>query len=150
MKFVPKEIPPKPLAAPLREGRFKFVIVSAVEGTSKSGNHVIRLKYLVRSGNDNRTRRSNDVISTHPNSLWKVKSFCDCMGIDYTSGEIDVRELYGATGEAHFIVKLTSEGRPYLAPQYYISAEGATNEIDDTRDEEGRKRKEFYDDVGEE
>jgi hypothetical protein len=103
----------------LEEGVFPFIVLKAVEDVSKAGNEMIRVQIEADSGNA-QWKETVFLVNTTA-ALWKVKEFCDCVGLDFGQDEIEADELIGLTGRASFKME-EYEGRENLKLDTFMKA----------------------------
>lgn len=118
MQFNPKNLEEQPR---VKEGRYQFKVANACEKVSKtSGNPMIEIELSVTVGHM-RTIKVFDYLLGIDSCLFKVKQFCESVGIDFNDGNIEVDDVLGVNGEALFKYELSSNGREYLKVIRYIS-----------------------------
>ncbi|HYF15429.1 MAG TPA: DUF669 domain-containing protein [Phycisphaerales bacterium] len=77
----------------LPRGRHEGEILAAETRVSKAGNPMLELTIGVYGPNGERVVR--DWLVATPRSTWKIKNFCQALGLDFDSGRIDAAALPG-------------------------------------------------------
>lgn len=88
----------------LEPGIYNFTVTKAEQKRSKSGNPMIELTLHVW---DNTGKEFNvfDYLIATPNMMWKIKHFCDSVGLsqEYADGKFNEHMAVGRSGKADFI-----------------------------------------------
>lgn len=117
MQYNPNDLKEMP---PIKEGRYVFKVANAEEQTSKNGNPMIKLDISVRIS-DYKSLPIFDYLVSTERALFKIKQFCQSVGLDFAGGSISVDDVIGKQGEALFMHETGSDGRKYLKVAKYIS-----------------------------
>jgi hypothetical protein len=107
-------------------GDYPFVIATATERQSTAGNDMIDLKVLFEIGGKDFTVYDGLVFT--PKALWKVKAFCDAVGIEdkWEAQNITGEDCLGRTGVAHLeLGKPKQDGKQYMEVAYYVNKKTA-------------------------
>jgi hypothetical protein len=96
----------KPFAL-LPDGIYNFEVLEAKARTSGNGNPMIEMKLQVWDTETNQENRVFEYLLTTPFMRWKVKHFCDAVGLqsEYESGSLDPDLCVGKTGFAKISIK---------------------------------------------
>lgn len=136
MQYNPKDLKEPPQ---IKEGRYSFKVANANETTSKnSGNPMIKVELSVNVGYM-KAITINDYLVGIASCLFKVKQFCDCVGIDFNNGNLEIDDVLGAMGEAIFVNETGDNGKKYLKVAKYVSANEPPAE-DGSEQEQGQSQ----------
>ena len=108
-----------------KPGVYPFDVIAADEGVSKTGNDMITVQLQIDvPGRDNPITVYDYLVST-PKALFKIEQFCDAVGLDFKSGDLEPENILGLSGKAKFILdKPNDNGDRYLKVKQYISDKG--------------------------
>jgi hypothetical protein len=79
--------------APLARGRHEVEIVAAEARTSRAGNPMLDMTYRAM-GRQGEVLLKDYLVAT-ARSRWKIRHFCEALGIDFDKGQIDPPALIG-------------------------------------------------------
>lgn len=100
--------------SPWPAGDYDFTVHEALEERSKSsGNEQIKLTLYVFNRDGNK-RTVFDYLSSTEESQWKVRHFCEAVGLteQYENGDLEVNDIVEKSGELRLRVKPASNGYP--------------------------------------
>jgi hypothetical protein len=112
---------------PLDEGDYKVLLSTACEGTSKSGNKMAKLEFLV----DGTSRRIPETIPFMESLEWKWQQFASAFQGEIEEGEdveFDVTDFIGSTCWVHLKIDTymkDGEKKKVNRIAYYIPADSA-------------------------
>ena len=133
MRFNPADA--KDSGGSFKPGTYRFSVVNAEERTAReSGNEMIALTLSVNI--DGQAVNVFDHLVNTPNGLWKPKTFCKEVGIDFDAGELTARMCMDKAGRVELNydpkdlakVKAGTLGRAYLKVVRYGVHEDAPGE----------------------
>ena len=108
---------------PVPPGDYYFVVEDAKAAISKNRNEMIELTLGVDVGREKPITVFDRLVSTQE-SLWKVRIFCECCGLDFSHDEILPENCIGREGKAHFVLGEPNQtGRRYLEVDKYLPSE---------------------------
>lgn len=91
-----------PSREPLEEGVYSLTIAKAEEGTSSTGNPMLKVEYDVNNVEGKRKLWDNYVLIDK--CLWKIKELFDALGMDTSAMvDLDASELIGMQVNAKVI-----------------------------------------------
>jgi hypothetical protein len=95
----------------MEEGEYSFEVTKATQKTSKSGNPMIELQLKIWERTNGGVRIIFDYLVSTKNMLYKIKHFCDSVGLDkeYLSGSFEAEDCIGKMGMAYIILQ---KGQP--------------------------------------
>lgn len=95
------------------DGEYDFEVVEAAEAVSKAGNEMTKLTLKVWY-DDGKTARVWDYLVAGPKSTWKIKQFCEAVGLGdrYNTGEIQAIDFEGRQGRVKIATQEASGNYP--------------------------------------
>lgn len=112
---------------PWPPGEYDFVVHEASEETSSTGNDMIKLTLHVFN-REGRKRTVFDYLVNADNAQWKIRHFCESVGLlrQYETGDLDVRDIVTRPGRCKLRIKpATGQYAASNAVNDYISQQGA-------------------------
>ena len=102
-------------------GEYFFKVESCDGHESQAGNSGMKLKLTVRV-EDDRDISVYDYLMFTKKALWKMRDFCNSVGIDfYGQNDLEPKDYLGMVGRANFELGEENEaGRRYLGVDGYI------------------------------
>lgn len=82
----------------LSDGEYAFIVEKAEARTSSKGNSMLVLTLLVKDGFGASASVTDYLVNT-PAAQFKIKLFCDSIGLSYAKGAIREHELIGKKGD---------------------------------------------------
>lgn len=107
------------------EGVYEVQIMKIEMAQSKQGNPMLNLEYLVVNHPEQTGHKLFDRISLVEKALWKLKQFCEAVGLEWDETGVDVEPAIGQT----VLVKVTQE--LYTDPNKPGSEGRRTNKVDE-------------------
>lgn len=113
---------------PIKPGEYPFVVDEAVSRTKekgneyRSGNEGIALTLLVGAKEDRDVPVYTHLVNT-PKAAWKIKEFCECVGMDPKNIE-SARQFVNLGGRAEFV----NNEKGYLTAEKFLPAEKKAEE----------------------
>lgn len=87
-------------------GTYDFIVIRAIEKISKSGNQMIelQLKFWDKNG---MTHLIFDYLVSLPSMMYKVKHFCDAVGLtkEYEEGKFEIHSCESRTGQLDLTIQ---------------------------------------------
>lgn len=113
---------PRASDAPLARGRHEAEIIAAEARTSRAGNPMLDMTYRV-AGPTGEVALKDYLVST-PRSKWKIKRFCQTLGLDFEAGKIDPLSLIGRRLSVEVGIEDDGQGRDRNVVSDYITGFG--------------------------
>jgi len=103
---------------PLPDGTYTAEIVEAKEGSSQAGHPKIDLQWTIISPAEHAGRRIFDILSFHPDALFRTKATLVGLGFDGSfKGEISTEQMIGRkallTVSTEVSTQTDPDGNPY-------------------------------------
>lgn len=104
----------------IAEGDYPFVVISAEDRISKNGNEMIAIE-MEFTVSDDRTITVYDYLTFTDAALFKIKQFCDAVGLadKWAAGELNADDCIGLEGSARL-----EKGDQYMQVAWYIPKGG--------------------------
>lgn len=121
---------------PWPAGEYDFEVVSAEEQTSKAGNPMIKLRLKIFNAEGNERTQFDYLIST-ANAAYKLKHFCESVGLDYAAAAWDCDDCVGRSGRLKLNIQKGNDAYPddRNGVADYISGETAPVSTKSLKDE---------------
>jgi hypothetical protein len=108
--------------APLPRGRQEVEIIAAQPRVSRAGNPMLDLTYRATGeGGDGEVILKDYLVST-PRSKWKIKRFCQALGLDFEAGAIDPALVVGRRLTVEIGIEDDGQGRDRNVVNDYVAA----------------------------
>jgi hypothetical protein len=111
---------PQSSDAPLARGRHEVEIIAAQARTSRAGNPMLDITYRA-PGPGGEVMLKDYLVST-PRSKWKIKRFCQALGLDFNDGQIDPALIAGRRLSVEVGVEDDGQGRDRNVVSDYVAA----------------------------
>lgn len=104
----------------IADGDYPFVVISAENRVSKNGNEMIAIEMEFTVA-DSRTITVYDYLTFTDAALFKIKQFCDAVGLadKWAAGELNADDCIGLEGSARL-----EKGDQYMQVAWYIPKGG--------------------------
>ena len=129
-EYNPEDMPDEKTFDPWGVGEYEAEIIESVSTTSKAGNNMLKLNFLVTNDNGGTTRIYDYIVA--PSTLYKLDSLCKLFAINF-DGTLDESLLIGK----RLLVKLgVDKGNEKYPPKNkidrYIKSLSATTSVAET------------------
>lgn len=110
-------------SAPPKGGDYTFYVTSAEDKVSTNGNDMIKLKLEVTIPGRDKSISVYDNLVASDAALFKIKQFCDAVGLVFEDNELTARNCLSKSGYARFALGMPKQdGNRYLEVKEYYPA----------------------------
>ncbi len=114
--------------AATENGRYDFTVVNARDTISNNNNEMIELELQLDVGQSKPLTIYDNLVNS-PNSLWRIEEFCNAVGLDFKTGNLDANACIGRVGHADIVLgeprtKGKNVGKRFMEVDVYVPLEG--------------------------
>ena len=99
-------------------GQYKFMVTDVTLTTWRTGSP--GMKVIIECHHDGQSFNVYENFTLVPKALFKVKEFCECLGVDFTDDDLDTFDFLHKLGDAELIKK---EDSKFLEVDSWIPAD---------------------------
>jgi hypothetical protein len=120
-----------PNAGLLTQGQYDFYIRAASEKRTKN-DHPMLMVAMEIYDNKNNKYEVRDYFMFVPQWMYKVRKFCESIGVNFESGKIDPEELSGKKGRAEIVQKYDEQFGAQNKVSKYLKMSTEQNTVDES------------------
>jgi len=110
------------------EGIYHFKVKTCVKTTFSTGNQGMALEFDIWNSEGVGFNTRENIVTTAPKAKWKLREFCNSLGVDYDDEDLDTDDFVDKKGKLDMIRK---PGDKWLSVDNYLSVDAAENTVDD-------------------